>query len=104
MGLFDIFSRKTNVQYYNEGFDFFQRRQYSEALASFDKAIAINPNNADVWYYRGNSLDFLGRHSDAVASYDKAIAINPNHTDALIGRAVALHILKNGPLKTDGRH
>jgi len=50
---------------------------YTEAVDSFDKAIAINPNYAEAWYQRGVGLHILGHDSDAVSSYDKAIAINP---------------------------
>jgi len=35
------------AQYFKEGFNYFQRGNYSEALASCDKAIAINPNYAE---------------------------------------------------------
>lgn len=34
------------VQYFNDGVDFTKLSQYSEAVASFDKAIAIDPNIA----------------------------------------------------------
>lgn len=37
-----------------------------EALASFDKAIAINPDDADAWNNRGKTLRELGRHPEQV--------------------------------------
>jgi tetratricopeptide (TPR) repeat protein len=43
-------------QYFNEGFDFFQQGHYSEALASFDKAIAIKPDYTEVKKNRENAL------------------------------------------------
>ena len=41
-----------------------------EALAAYDKAIALTPNNADIHYNRGNALSDAGRFAEAVASFD----------------------------------
>lgn len=71
-------------QYFNNGIDFADLGRYAEAVASYDKAIAINPDYAGVWNYRGIALGKLGRHAEAVASFDKAIDFNPNHASALL--------------------
>jgi tetratricopeptide (TPR) repeat protein len=84
------------VQYYNEGNNFFKLGKYSEAVASYDKAIAINPNKANTWYNRGIALYNLGRYTEAVASYDKAIAIKPDYADAANNRKIALQKLSQG--------
>jgi tetratricopeptide (TPR) repeat protein len=76
------------VQYFRDGVDFAKLRQYPEALASYDKAIAINPNYYEAWVCRGGVLGLLGRYSEAVDSCDKAIAINPNIADAWNNRGV----------------
>lgn len=60
------------------------------ALESFDKAIAINPDSATAWSYRGSALLSLDRYSEAIDSYDKAIAINPNYAAAWYNRGNAL--------------
>ncbi len=65
-------------------------KRYEEAIASCDKAIAINPNDDWAWHRRGYSLSQLGRYEEAIASCDKAIAINPNHDWAWYRRGVAL--------------
>jgi tetratricopeptide (TPR) repeat protein len=46
-----------------------------EALKSFDRALALNPNPTD-WINRGTLLHGMGRLDEAIASYDKAIAID----------------------------
>ena len=43
-----------------------------EAIESYDKAVAINPDHADAWYFRGNTLAHMGRSDEAIESYDKA--------------------------------
>ena len=97
MGLFDIFSKKTDEYYLKEGNNFFSEKHYAEAVASYDKAIAINPNDANTWYNRGIALNNLGRYSDAVDSYDRAIAIDPNQNNLEIDRdrKIALQHLDN---------
>ena len=49
-----------------------------EALASYDKALEINPDNGKAYCNRGNILFALGKKEKALASYDKALEINPN--------------------------
>ena len=80
-------------QYFSEGINFSKLGQYADAVASYDKAGFIRPNNADVWLNRGIALDNLYRYTDAVASYDKAIGIRPNDADAWNNRGVALRNL-----------
>jgi len=77
-------------QYFGEGINFSELGQYSDAVASYDKAVFIRPNNADAWLNRGIALDNLDRYSDAVASYDKAIAIRPNDANVWNNRGIAL--------------
>ena len=64
--------------------------RYADAIASYDKAIAINPSYAEAWLNRGVALDYLGRYDEAIASYDKVIALQPNLTTARENRDIAL--------------
>ncbi|MCZ7355412.1 MAG: tetratricopeptide repeat protein [Candidatus Methanoperedens sp.] len=48
-----------------------------EALATYDKAIEINPKDEKAWVDKGSALDDLGREEEALVCYDKAIEINP---------------------------
>lgn len=50
-------------------------RRFSEAVISYDKALAIDSTLAYVWNNRGNSLADMNRQVEALDSYDKAIAI-----------------------------
>lgn len=53
-----------------------------EALASYDNALAINPDYVEAWTNRGSSLALLGRYEEALISCDNALAINPNYENA----------------------
>ena len=66
----------------------------AEALASYDKAIALKPDYAEAHNNRGNALKDLKRPAEALASYDKAIALKPDYAEAHNNRGNALKDLK----------
>ena len=51
--------------------------RYEEAQAQIDKAVAINPNDADALAGRGNVLVWSGRTDDAIESLELAQRIDP---------------------------
>lgn len=65
-------------------------RRFDEAVASYDAAIALDPEYAEAPYNRGNALQELGRFDDALASYDRAIAIRPRYTPAHFARGALM--------------
>jgi len=81
MGLFDIFSKKTDEYYLKEGNNFFSEKHYAEAVASYDKAIAINPNYTSAWYNRGRAFVGLKRFTEVIDSYKKVFATEPNFAE-----------------------
>jgi len=65
-----------------------------EALASYDRALAIKPDHVQVLSNRGAALWDLKRFEDALASFGKALAIAPDYVEALINRGVTLRELE----------
>jgi tetratricopeptide (TPR) repeat protein len=53
-----------------------------EALKTFDKAVQLDPNDADLWSNLGNILAEMQRPADAILSYQHALKLNPRHWDA----------------------
>ena len=53
-------------------------KQYSEAIADYDKAIELDPNFAAAYTNRGTAKAQLKQYSEAIADYDKAIELDPN--------------------------
>ena len=51
--------------------------RHEEALACYERALAIDPRHAEVLNNRGNALAELGRHREALDSVGRAIAANP---------------------------
>ena len=77
----------------NRGASLYYLNRVGEALASYDRALAIKPDYAEAWHNRGNALRDLKRFGEALASYDKALAINPDNAEALNNRGAPLYYL-----------
>ncbi len=54
----------------------------AEALANYDKAIALKPDFAQAHNNRGTALQDLNRPAEALASYEKAITLKPDFAQA----------------------
>lgn len=67
--------------------------KYDLALASYDRALALQADHAEALYNRGNTLKALSRFEDAIASYDRALAAKPDYAEALNNRGVAQQAL-----------
>ena len=76
--------------FFNEGVAFAQQGCFEDAIVSYDKSIAINPNDTRLWINRGVALSNLGRYTEAIKSYDKALALNPEYIEAMEKRGIAL--------------
>jgi len=70
-----------------------RRGDYSSALAYFDKAIKLKPDQHEAWGNRGVALLNLGRLEEAIASYDKAIELKPDDHLSWSNRGNALSAL-----------
>jgi len=56
--------------------------EYQKAISIFEKAIQIQPNNANFYNNLGNALKELEEYPKAISSYEKAIQIQPNFAKA----------------------
>jgi protein O-GlcNAc transferase len=74
----------------NLGNALFKLKRHQEAVASYDRALAIKPDSVEALYNRGLALFELKRHQEALASYDRALAFNPDFAEALNNRGNAL--------------
>lgn len=63
--------------------------RYNEAVAAYDRALAIDPANGEAWRYRGHSLSQLGRQDEAEISFTKALQVNPGDQEAWYFQALS---------------
>src|SRR2546428_831319 len=66
-------------------------REFSDALASYDRAAAFGYEDHVMWNNRGVALDGLGRHEDSIQAYTRALQRNPKYEIAAynLGNAFA---------------
>lgn len=72
--------------------------RHARALEDFDKSLEINPQDADIWRYRGSALYILGRYEEALEAFDKSLEIDPKDENAWSFKGSTLYML-NKPEK-----
>ena len=65
-----------NIRYL-QGWLYYEQGRAPAALASFDLALQLNPNNASALGFRGAALGLLNRPDEALASIKQAMRISP---------------------------
>jgi|GEM_PF-2682462 len=75
---------------FSEGNNQAQSGDFVAAIASFDRAIALDADFYQAWANRGFALNALARYPEALASYDEALMIQPNFYPAWLNRGVSL--------------
>lgn len=65
-----------------KGTMFLEDGKYEDALECFEKVLATNPNDPDIWNKKGVALRSLGRYDEAIESFNKALEITPRDLDA----------------------
>jgi tetratricopeptide (TPR) repeat protein/tRNA A-37 threonylcarbamoyl transferase component Bud32 len=65
------------------------------ALASFEKALALNPQSAKAWIHKAEVLVRMGHYDDALQGYDRALQISQRLVPAWNNRGLLLHMLGN---------
>src|SRR5437764_903772 len=71
--------QKTKDQWLDEGDNFRNLKQYSEALEASEQAIRLDPSNASAYLNKGYALHSLKRYEEALEAYEQAIRLNPNY-------------------------
>lgn len=75
--------RNAQVDDFKAGKTAVDAKAWQQAVDSFTKVVAKDPQNADAYNYPGFSLRWLDRYDQAFAAYDKALTLDPNHKGAL---------------------
>ncbi len=67
--------------------------EYAQALEDYDKAVTINPLDADAFNSRGTTYAALARYERAIQDFDEAIRLNPASPLAFSNRCFARGVL-----------
>lgn len=98
--------------WFQKGNDHVGRREWVEAVACYERALALRPNHPETINNLGVALVESGKPADAIARYDAAIAAAPAYATAHYNRANALRVLQRpadalaayeAALRCDGR-
>ena len=87
-GIKDLFADSKNDQFYfDEAMNFKEEKNYYRAIVNFDKAIKLNPKDADIYVERGKAHEINGNLEEAMNDYNYAIQLNPSHIIAYYERS-----------------
>ncbi len=64
--------------------------QYEEALAAYDRSLALRPDDPEAHNNRGAALGNLGRHEESLAAHDRVLALWPDYPVTHSNRGDAL--------------
>ncbi|RQV96128.1 MAG: tetratricopeptide repeat protein [Calditrichaeota bacterium] len=79
--------------YVSEGISYFQSGKDSLAISSWNKALEIIPEDAEVYNYRGIALHRTGNVTKALEDFESATNLNPNYYEAHNNRGYMLFLL-----------
>ena len=83
----------TNIQRaavsYSRGFAYFEKGQFDRAIHDYSQAIALTPNDVDIYGHRGYVYHQEGQHDLAIHDFNRTIALNPNDALAYMNRGNA---------------
>lgn len=79
----DLSAGTAPARYYKlKGMAYLDDQIYRLALSAFDKALEIDPKDADTLVKRGDAFYYLSQWMNAAYSYSAALEIDPNHPTA----------------------
>ena len=82
-------------EFFDQGLKLYEKYNYQEAVANFDKAIAANPANFKVYTAKGIALCFEGDYKGGIALIQRTLDMNPDYVPAFYDMAMAYKLQNN---------
>ena len=76
-----LLDRNSETAHYALGLAYRVNRRYDRSMVAFDKALALNPNSADVLIGKAMSYGFMGLPDDAIDCVETAKILNPHYPE-----------------------
>lgn len=73
-----------------QGKAFYFESRYEDAIACYDRALQMEPENPKAWFSRGAALVKLQQLDEALTAYERAIELKPDSPEAWFGRGTVL--------------
>lgn len=80
---------------YNDGNTLTKQGQFDQAVAAYDKSIALDPSNSSAHQGKGLALAKQRKYDDAIAAYQKAVEVDPTNYSAYAAMGKAYYDKKN---------
>jgi cytochrome c-type biogenesis protein CcmH/NrfG len=99
-----VVQRQVRQGYYNvkhkvQGAYYLEGERYEEGVRVFERALAENPESAEVHYYLGRCQMETGRATPALAHLKRSVALDPTEADYHYWLGVAFH--ENGEIASE---
>jgi tetratricopeptide (TPR) repeat protein len=75
--------------YFYRGQAYRRTEKFTDALADFDKAVALKADLAPAFFESGMAYQAQEKYKQAIASYDKAVKISPDNAEYIYSRCVS---------------
>jgi tetratricopeptide (TPR) repeat protein len=85
---------ETTAEAVMRGDSLYTQKRYQEALAAYDWALTLNPENAEAWNSKGTVLHDLRRYNEALTASDRATAIDPAKSNYWYNKGTMLYRLE----------
>ncbi len=86
-------SHQTKEEWTTAGLMSLMQGSSQEALAAYEQAIRLDPNDAESYEDKGNALSDLKRFQEALAAYEQAIRLDPRKAAYYYSKGCALETL-----------
>ena len=80
-------------QLIKKGRAYANRTKYREALAYYEKALALDPSNPEIWCLRAATFIETGRNEEGLKDCEHALSLDRNYADAWSKKGYALYNL-----------
>jgi tetratricopeptide (TPR) repeat protein len=65
---------------------------YAEQLTAFEKALSLDPDNAEAWFNKAYALAGMQRYDEAIAAFDQVKVIDPSYPNLQKNREIAVQL------------
>ena len=97
-GLWMSAQEPTAAEWYHKALRFIKEGEKAQALAAYNRSVALDSTEAIVWANRGTLLLNMQRYKEALESYERSLALRPGSAYVYCSRATLFNRTKRPEL------